>query len=65
MVDLVIVKGAVAVALGNVCGGEPVLLALHLLALAGAGDPEALDGYFFDEADAAADRTSAHDSLKA
>lgn len=64
VVDLVVVEGAFAVALGNVRGGEAILFALHLLALAGAGDPQAGGGDFFDETDAAADGTCAHDSSK-
>jgi hypothetical protein len=64
MVDLVVVESATAVTLGNVRRGKAILLALHLLAVADVGNPEAFGGDFFNQAGTAADRTNTHNSSK-
>jgi hypothetical protein len=48
VVDLVVVESALAITLRNPGGAQPILLALHLLALAGTRNPEAGGRYFFD-----------------
>ena len=49
-----------AVALGDVRGGNAAFLAQHLLALTGAGDPQAGGGNDTDQADSIANLADSH-----
>src|SRR5580658_85743 len=63
-VNVILVEAAFVVALRDARGAKAILLPLHLLAVAGAGDPDAFGGDFFNQTRTAADRTDAHDSSK-
>lgn len=57
---LIAVEGVMAVALGDLGGGETALFAHHLLALAWTRDPEAGGGNDADKANSIADGTDSH-----
>ena len=57
---LIAVEGVMAVALGDVRGGNAAFLAQHLLALTGAGDPQAGGGNDSDQADPIANLADSH-----
>ena len=60
----VAIERVLAIAFGDVGGGDAALFAVSFLTLAGAGDPQASIGHDADQAYAVADGTCAHGSLQ-